>query len=378
KMIKIKPAFQENNTPIIFSCDDNYLSYLAVLLYSIKVNSSKEYNYDICILYDCLNQSKMQKVINFIQDINISVRFVNITPYIHHAKKQVYFHIAAHFKESTYYRFFIPSIFENYEKVVYLDCDMLVLRDLKDLLLVNFNTSIAACREFIVILRTINKIDSYYIDFLRNKKPFKNIYNYIQCGVLIYNIHKCIKNGFTQRCLDTLKYLEHPPIVDQDVINSAFEGDISFIDSRWNFAWNLPIKHPNFFDLLPNELVNDILKMINDPYVIHYNDVFKPWNSPHLHNAHLWWHYARQTPFYEEILFKSITQNNLSIIQNSISYTPQGAAERVKAHLSYKLGKEILNIKENKLKIFILPFILIFISIKHKLSNLMYKLILNS
>ncbi|MCW1562488.1 hypothetical protein OLS58_00140, partial [Campylobacter jejuni] len=79
---------------------------------------------------------------------------------------------------------------------------------------------------------------------------------------------------------------------------------------------------------------------------IHYCDYFKPWNSPHLPKADIWWHYARQTPFYEEILFKNITQNSLNIIQNSI----QGAVERVKAHLSYKLGKEILSVKENKLK----------------------------
>ncbi|HEF1213167.1 TPA: hypothetical protein R8Q47_001658, partial [Campylobacter jejuni] len=79
-------------------------------------------------------------------------------------------------------------------------------------------------------------------------------------------------------------------------------------------------------------------------------------------------------PFYEEILFKNITQNSLNIIQNSI----QGAVERVKAHLSYKLGKEILSVKENKLKVLILPFALILIYVKHKISNLIFKLILIS
>ncbi|EAJ2924627.1 glycosyltransferase family 2 protein, partial [Campylobacter jejuni] len=90
-------------------------------------------------------------------------------------------------------------------------------------------------------------------------------------------------------------------------------------------------------------------------------------------------------PFYEEILFKNITQNSLNInndrlnkIQNNIHYTPQGAVEKVKTHLSYKLGKEILSIKENKLKVLILLFTLISIYIKHKISNLIFKLILNS
>ncbi|HDZ5101202.1 TPA: DUF4422 domain-containing protein, partial [Campylobacter jejuni] len=296
---EIKPAFAKNNIPIIFSCDDNYLSYLAVILHSIKMHSSKDYNYDICILYVFLNKENMDKIKNFIQDINISVRFINVISYIHEAKKQIHFHTAVHFKEATYYRFFIPSIFKNYKKIIYLDCDMLVLKDLKDLYLHDFSTSIAACKEFVIILIVLNNIDKYYINFIDIKKPFKNICNYIQAGVLVYNISKCIENNFTQKCLDTLKYLKCPPTVDQDVINSAFEGDISFLDARWNFTWNLPIRYPNFTTLLPKEFINDALKMIEDPYIIHYNDGFKPWNSPHLPKADLWWHYARQTPFYE-------------------------------------------------------------------------------
>ena len=48
----------------------------------------------------------MDKIKKFIQDVNISVRFVNVIPYIHQVKNQVHFYVYAHFKESTYYRFF--------------------------------------------------------------------------------------------------------------------------------------------------------------------------------------------------------------------------------------------------------------------------------
>ncbi|ECL3103884.1 hypothetical protein FSS56_03865 [Campylobacter coli] len=96
----------------------------------------------------------------------------------------------------------------------------------------------------------------------------------------------------------------------------------------------------------------------------------------------MWWQYARQTPFYEEILFKNIkdfTFKNLpSSYTNSIQAKPYGAVEKIKTHLSYKLGNEILSAKENKLKVMVLPFTLIFISLKHKISNSIYKLMLNS
>ena len=60
------------------------------------------------------------------------------------------------------------------------------------------------------------------------------------------------------------------------------------------------------------------------------------------------------------------------------SRSPVGAVEKVKSHLSFKLGQEILSVKKNKLKALILPFTLISISIKHKISNWIYKLILDS
>ena len=297
--------------------------------------------------------------------------------------------------------FFIPDVFKKYEKIIYLDCDILVLRDLKDLHFFNFTTSIAVCKEFLSISNVLNNVDRYYINFINMKKPFKDIRNYVQAGVLIYNIKKCLTNNFTQKCLDALKYLENPPIVDQDVINSAFEGDISFLDSRWNFAWNLPIRYPDFLNSFSKEFIKDILKIINDHYIIHYCDVFKPWNSPHLPKADIWWQYARETPFYEEILFKNIAQNTINVLQgtlniaqNTISATqsslnaiqnhivqdgsPQGAVEKVKSYLSFKLGQEILSVKENKFKALILPFTLISISIKHKISNWTYQLILDS
>ena len=46
----IKPAFMENNIPIVFSVDENYAPYLSVCICSLISNSSNTNNYDIWIL----------------------------------------------------------------------------------------------------------------------------------------------------------------------------------------------------------------------------------------------------------------------------------------------------------------------------------------
>ena len=369
--INIIPAFKENNIPIVFSCDDNYLTYLAVVLQSIKANSSKDCNYDICVLYDKLDKNLMQRIIHFIQNENFSLRFINISFFIKQAKQKIHFHTVAHFKEATYYRFFIPKIFKNFEKLIYMDLDMIVLKDLKELFLKDFKTPLAAVKEYLVILIVTKCLDLYYVDFIKTKKLIKNVKNYIQAGLLIYNIPECINLNFTQLCLDKLKELQDPPIVDQDVINSAFEDKITFLKSNWNYTWNLEVKYPNFESLLPKDLAKEASKAFKNPYIIHYNDIFKPWNCPRLPKAHLWWHYARQTPFYEEILYKNLKQDLLHLVQHKSN----GAVLQTKSHLSYKLGNEILSIKNNPLKTLILPFTLTYIVLKHKFTKALLNLL---
>ncbi|MCW1668579.1 hypothetical protein OLT14_04420, partial [Campylobacter jejuni] len=54
-------------------------SYLTVVLQSIKEKSSENYNYDIYILHNKLDKSLTQKLINYIQAENFSIKFVDIS-----------------------------------------------------------------------------------------------------------------------------------------------------------------------------------------------------------------------------------------------------------------------------------------------------------
>lgn len=51
--LDIKPAFNQNNVPVVFGCDENYLRYLKVTLKSILANTDDR-NLDILIFHDSL------------------------------------------------------------------------------------------------------------------------------------------------------------------------------------------------------------------------------------------------------------------------------------------------------------------------------------
>lgn len=66
-----------------------------------------------------------------------------------------------------------------------------------------------------------------------------------------------------------------------------------------------------------------------EPAIVHFTSHIKPWNEPKREFADKFWYYARQTPFYEEILFRSIAKQKLGI-----DYTEIAAATNRKDCLS--------------------------------------------
>ncbi|HHD0572776.1 DUF4422 domain-containing protein [Campylobacter coli] len=378
KDIQINPAFKENNIPIVFSCDDNYFPYAMVAIHSLIQNSNKNYNYDICILYHTIDKTYIERA-RVYQSLNVSIRFVCVTQKLKNIMDL--FFTPDYLTLSAYFRLFIPSVFSKYKKIIYIDTDTIILNDVAALFKTSLdNKALGAVRDIGMAYFIKNIPDFFLSRFITQKLKLQNHYNYFNTGILVYNIKKCLEINFEKRCLDKLLELKNPPTADQDILNAALENEIHFISPSWNCMQNhTGIDNQQYINSIPNVHMHDYIASQKDPYIIHYIGSSKPWNSPHLPKADIWWCYARQTPFYEEILFKNIkyfTFKNLpSNHINSIYVKPCGAVEKIKSHLSYKLGNEILSVKENKIKMFILPFTLFFIFIKHKFSILILNLI---
>ena len=107
--------------------------------------------------------------------------------------------------------------------------------------------------------------------------------------------------------------------VDQDVLNKVCYKMVALLDSSWNTITDAG-KRKGMMPLLPERLYNKWLSDRIKPKIIHYASVTKPWNAPESDLADHWWHYARMTPFYEEILFKNLNSQNRNA-NNAIDLT---------------------------------------------------------
>lgn len=297
-----RPFSNKNNIPIICAASNGMAIMLGVAISSLKEHSNPNNNYDIFVLHTDIDQSHQLRLLN-LQNKNISIRFIDMNDYVNKYKNLMV--IRNRMSISTYFRFFIPTIFKHYKKCLWLDADILVRRDVAELFNVNVdNYFAAACTEFGVqrLLYTNDRQEGNWRTYVREQLSLHDATKYFSAGIMVWNIEKISKFDFLKMCFEKLATIPNPYTYDQDVLNHLFQGNVLKLDAKWNMPWNLGIKYPSYWDELPEALVDEYQQAYLNPCIIHYCGAHKPWYFLNHPLADVWWSYARKTEFYEEIV----------------------------------------------------------------------------
>ena len=278
----------KKSIPIVFGVDKNYLPYLSVALVSLIHNSSNLYKYDIYILHTEL-ENKDIEIISKLGQPNINVNFINVLKEI----DSIALYSRAHYSISMYYRILIPKLFSQLEKVIYLDCDILVVDDISKLYFSYIgNNQISAAVNY------LNRDMQKYVKSKLNMDYPK----YINSGILIINIKEWLKNSVSEKIFDYIESHKDLVCPDQDAINCVCKNKIKYLPSSWNFTW----QHIVLETTLPYEQQKNFEDDASKPKsIIHYTSGIKPWKKMNWDNneyAENWWKYAERSPFYKFFL----------------------------------------------------------------------------
>lgn len=349
----IHPAFNVNNIAICFAFEQKYAPYASVAIHSIIANSSATYNYDINILHNSI-PIQLQDRIKRMQKPNVKIRFWDVDSVITKRKDMLRVQIS-HNKKETYYRFVIPNLFHEYDKVLYLDCDLVAIKDVATL----YNTKLSkdewlACVHDTYVQCAVKKGFPYFCSKLGMQSPV----NYFQAGVLLFNIHPCIQNNLSNKLFSTLEKLKTPMFDDQDVINVVCEDHVHFLDLKWNVEWHLlRCWVRDYASVLSCANVEEYENAYRNPWIIHYCGQEKPWEYPDRTHSSIFWEYAKQTPFYEDILFRNLRVAQPSGDVNSVEKLLRELRElpklkhklsRVRFRLLFSFGKRQKKLKQRK------------------------------
>ncbi len=289
---ELTPAFNYRNA-ICFECDNNYFKYLFVVVQSIFDYSKENNFYDIVILSYKIDSRNKDLLIRTFSKNNFSIRFleINIGEY------NTIFYTSGHVTNTTYFRFFIPDIFVNYNTVLHIDCDVIVRSDISELLNIDMKDSLCG------VFPEIDRLFGYTKERMQYNKNILKIDNlqYFCAGVMSFNIKKCREFNITKKCIDLLTKIKKPLFHDQDILNSVTFGKNTKLPSEWHVTVGSQKEINNFIDIsLHSDEINKYIKDRKNPKLIHYYGSNKPWNNiPIEKTYYLWWSVARRTPLYE-------------------------------------------------------------------------------
>ena len=297
----IEPAFAVNNIPVVFAADFKYVPFLGVAIISLVENSSPGRNYDILVLESGFTDKDKRELAACAGGrANISLRFIAIKDYVDMDPE--IFKVGNYYSIAAYYRLFTPVILAAYDKIIYLDCDLVVLADVAELLAIDLGDKLlGACRDF-TIMRSLFIKSPWFMAYWDEKIKLPDPYNYFNTGVLIMDLRRMRQENFLRTSLETLDSIKTPTYVDQDVLNVAAYGRVHYLDAAWNcYVWRQDL----FFgseQSLPEGYYEEFIKSINEMKILHYYSSPKPWVAPEREYAHHFWRYARQSLYYERLL----------------------------------------------------------------------------
>lgn len=265
--------------PIFYAIDDGYSKFVAVSIKSLIMNANNNYNYDINVIYENLSEENAKKLKSLETD-NVKIILTEMNQNLSMITDKLGNRLREYtFTLTIFFRLFIPVMFPNYDKCIYIDADTVIPGDISRLYNEDLGNNYLGC---IVDKSTIDNeiLASYFEEVVGIPRD-----KYINSGVLLMNSKKLRELKIDEKFLDLYtKYGFDVIAPDQDYINSMCYGHIKYLS--------------DIYDAMPNP--NN--KEVENPVIIHYNLFLKPWQYDDVQYYDYFWKYAKFTPYYDEIL----------------------------------------------------------------------------
>ena len=264
--------------PIVFAIDNNYAPMLHVTIRSIIAHASADYDYHIHIMYENLS-AEYQRSLQSMQTANVQIQFDFVGDTV--KKYANVMHYKYYGSNAIYYRVFIPEIFTQYDKVIYLDSDVVLNADISEF----YNTQLGDKFVAGALCEIVNGMPV----FINYAKKFLGIGNdqpcYFNSGVLLMNCAKMREVHFIDKFFALANEYKLEVCPDQDYYNLLCHGKSVILPNIWN---KMPITGSK--------------EKLAELKLVHYNVFGKPWQQKGVLYEELFWEHAKNTPMYEKLL----------------------------------------------------------------------------
>lgn len=215
---------------VVFASNDGYSNILLVSLTSLLENNVDDFNcINIYILDDGISENNKNKIVLLSEKYSCNINFIKIKNLNSKDLKLSSFeNNFTGVSFTTYARLFISSILpDDLDKILYLDCDSLVLGSYKSLWNVDITDYYCAA-----VLDTLTGSDGL-VEIGHDEDDL-----YVNAGFLLVNLDKWRKDNIEEKFIKFLadnqgKIFHH----DQGVINGVLKNKIKILPPKYNLQF---------------------------------------------------------------------------------------------------------------------------------------------
>ena len=267
--------------------DNNYAPYSTVVIASIlDHNENAEITFHL--LHTDLTAERCATIKSWVE----SFKGKNVCFYQMKKESFADFPIDEHtyLDYGAYIRLYLGECLKQIDKVLYLDCDIIVndsLADLWDTDLTGY--AVAGVRD---------RINDYIRVYNRLGYPMPE--GYINSGMMLINLKKWREDDFFKKaqqlaCEKGASVLKNH---DQDIINAIYHGQILMLPFRYNLLeYYLYVEEWLYLD---RKYYPEIIEACKNPAIIHFCMPQKPWHYECINPfKELYYKYRKMTPWPE-------------------------------------------------------------------------------
>lgn len=280
--------------PIVMVSDTNYISQTRVAIWTMRKNTCRDVLLEVTILCpDSLTENERYRL-KELESMwyNLKITFYDVNYDIFIDAKPV-----SRIPVTSFYRLIISEVLKEDERCLFLDGDLIVNTDLRNLYLQDVGDAyIAGVRDSIFLCAPDNAVQHF------ETYGFQAFTSYVNAGVMLFNLSQIRKDNVQKqfiKCMDI-----YYPYMDQDILNKVCERRVKLLDLKYNF-----------FSWRKNTKVGEEKKW----EILHFVGADKPWDNLRIRGAKEWWLYAEEA--LEEEIYKVMYERaEMNAVQGDWSY----------------------------------------------------------
>lgn len=289
---------------IVACASDNYTMQCGVLFYSVCKNNTEEYiNFYVItdILFTDKHKDEIRQTIS--EFPNKCVSFIEVND--QQIEKFLTFE-NNYYTRHVFYRLLMAELLPtDIEKVLYLDCDIIVRHNIEELWNINIDNFAVGC----VHDSQEGKMEHY------NRLNYTYDKGYFNSGVLLVNLKYWRDNKVTKRLLDFIRmYPDRIKMPDQDVLNAVLQDEKKFISFTYNYQSGLMFKRRYMYHFEYVKYEKELTAIQQNPVVLHLSGA-RPWieGCDHPYKEEFF-KYRNQTLWKDEPLWPQRKSTKIKII----------------------------------------------------------------